>query len=202
MKTLPEKVNAVKRVYKRLDKEILNLQKDSGIHCLSGCGECCKKNDIEATPIEFLPLALQLYDEGRAESVLQEINANNSSICHVFRPHVTHFGGLCNEYPNRGLICRLFGFTARRNKEGNNELVTCRFIKEQQAEEYEQLVAEIKAGKKVPVMSDYYSRIAAIDHNLIQFYPINTAITEAIETVLHYYAYRKRRVPRKTLTDE
>lgn len=195
MKTLPEKVNAVKKVYASLDKEIAAVQKSSGLHCLQGCGECCKKADIEATPLEFLPLALQLFDEGRAEKALDEIAAKDDPLCYVFRPHITNFGGLCNEYPNRGLICRLFGFTARRNKEGDPELVTCKFIKQEQAEAFDQLVVDMKAGKKIPVMSDYYSRMASIDHNLITFYPINQAMIKAIETVLHYYAYRKRRKP-------
>lgn len=193
MTTLPQKVNEVKRVYKRLDKEIADFQKSTTLHCLSGCGECCKKPDIEATPLEFLPLALQLFDEGKAETALEEIKQKKDSLCYVFRPHVTNFGGLCSEYPNRGLICRLFGYTARRDKEGKAELVTCKLIKEQQNEAYNQAIEDIKNGKKVVVMSDYYSRLSHIDHTLVDFFPINKAMEKALETVLHYYAYRKRR---------
>jgi Fe-S-cluster containining protein len=193
MKSLPEKVTAVKRVYARLDKEINTVQQSSGIHCLSGCGECCKKPDIECTPLEFLPLALELFDEGRAEQAWEELQKNSQSLCYVFRPHITNFGGMCNAYPNRGLICRLFGFTARTNKEGQRELVTCKFIKEQQAEDYDQLVADLKAGKKIPVMSEYYTRLTSIDPTLAEFYPINLAIQKALEVVMHYYAYRKRK---------
>jgi Fe-S-cluster containining protein len=197
MKTLPEKARAVQKLYARLDADIQKLQSESGLHCVAGCGECCKKPDIESTPLEFLPLALQLFDEGKAEIALEEISAKENSLCYVFRPHVTNFGGLCNEYPNRGLICRLFGFTARRNKEGQSELVTCKLIKEHQAKEFEQLVIDMRAGKKVPVMSDYYSRMSAIDHTLMEFYPINQAIKKALEVVMAYYAYRKRRKPLK-----
>jgi Fe-S-cluster containining protein len=193
MKSLPEKVTAVKRVYARLDKEIDTLQQSSGIHCLSGCGECCKKPDIECTPLEFLPLALELFDEGRAEQAWEELQNNSQSLCYVFRPHITNFGGMCNAYPNRGLICRLFGFTARTNKEGQRELVTCKFIKQEQAEDYDQLVEDLKAGKKIPVMSEYYTRLTSIDPTLAEFYPINKAIQKALEIVMHYYSYRKRR---------
>ena len=193
MKSLPEKVTAVKRVYARLDKEIASMQQSSGLHCLSGCGECCKKPDIECTPLEFLPLALELFDEGRAEQAWEELQKNSQSLCYVFRPHITNFGGMCNAYPNRGLICRLFGFTARTNKEGQRELVTCKFIKEQQAEDYDQLVEDLKAGKKIPVMSEYYTRLTSIDPTLAEFYPINTAIQKALEVVMHYYAYRRRK---------
>ncbi|MFM9006423.1 MAG: YkgJ family cysteine cluster protein, partial [Flavobacteriales bacterium] len=99
MKSLPQKVTAVKRVYARLDKEIASVQQSSGLHCLSGCGECCKKPDIECTPLEFLPLALELFDAGKAEEAWVELNQNKQSLCYVFRPHVTNFGGLCNAYP-------------------------------------------------------------------------------------------------------
>jgi uncharacterized protein len=195
MKTLTGKVRAVNRVYGALQRDISKLQSESGIHCLSGCGECCKKPDIEATPLEFLPLALDLYDEGRAESMLEELRNAQSPLCLAFRPFVTNFGGLCSEYPNRGLICRLFGFSARRNKEGQSELVTCKLIKEQQTDQYNKAVDNIAKGKRVPVMSYYYSRLVSVDPSLSDFYPINEAMAKAIEVVLHYYAYRKRRKP-------
>jgi Fe-S-cluster containining protein len=193
MKSLPEKVTAVRRVYNRLDKEIAAMQQSSGLHCLSGCGECCKKPDIECTPLEFLPLALELFDEGRAEQSWEELKNQQNSLCYVFRPHITNFGGLCNAYPNRGLICRLFGFTARTNKEGQSELVTCKFIKEEQAQAFAQVTEELKAGKKIPVMSEYYTRLTSIDPTLAEFYPINQAIQKALEVVMHYYAYRRRK---------
>lgn len=197
MKSLTEKIRAVKKVYERLDKDIAALQQQSGLHCLSGCGECCKKPDIEATPIEFLPLALKIFDEGNAEIVYEELSNRTDTLCYVFRPHITNFGGLCNEYPDRGLICRLFGFTARKNKEGQSELVTCKLIKESQHKEFEALTQEIKEGKKVPVMSEYYSRMSTIDHNLNSFYPINEAMKKALEIVMAYYAYRKRHKRKK-----
>ena len=40
-------------------------------------------------------------------------------------------------------------------------------------------------------MNHYYMRLVGIDPQLARdFYPINKAIKLAIETVLHYYAYR------------
>lgn len=197
MSSLPQKVKSIMRVYDRLDKDIAAFQTKSKLHCLSGCGECCKKPDIEAGIVEFLPLALDLYDKGLAESTLDELEQKPDSICHVFRPHVTKFGGLCNAYPHRGLICRLFGFTARVNKEEQKELVTCKYIKEEQSASYQKAIDDISRGEKVPVMSEYYYRMQSIDPGLQGFYPINVAMSKAIETVLQYYAYRKRRKPKK-----
>ncbi|MCC6600157.1 MAG: YkgJ family cysteine cluster protein [Crocinitomicaceae bacterium] len=196
MKTLTGKVRAVRRVYLKLDREIAGFQKHSGLNCIGGCGECCKKPDIEATPIEFLPLALRLYDEGRAEKVYEEIRATDAELCYMFRQNSTHSGGLCSEYADRGLICRLFGFSARKNKEGRPELVTCRYIKEEQAAVYEEAIVKIRNGKHVPVMSNYYSLMRAIDPSLADFYPINQAILKALEVVMSYYAYRRRKRPK------
>lgn len=98
----------------------------------------------------------------------------------------------------RGLICRLFGYAAARDKYESLRLITCNIIKEQQAEVYAQSVEKIKAGLEVPVMSQYYSRLNNIDQELSRkFYPINQAMEKALELVLHYYAYRRK--PRRSL---
>jgi len=91
---------------------------------------------------------------------------------------------------HRGLICRLFGYSARTNKYGKKELVTCQIIKTEQAQAYQSTTQKIEE-LNVPVMNQVYMQLHAIDFELAQkFYPINQAIQHAIETVLHYFAYR------------
>ncbi|MEJ0055716.1 MAG: hypothetical protein WDN75_08745 [Bacteroidota bacterium] len=73
-----------------------------------------------------------------------------------------------------------------------HELVTCSIIKTEQYVAYNEAEKKIETGGEVPVMSDYYMQLHGIDYQLTKdFYPINEAIRKAIETVLHYYAYRK-----------
>lgn len=194
MKTLPQKVQQVKKVYARLDAHIESLQEDSGLRCVSGCGQCCKKPDIEASPVEFLPLALDWFDADVHWEKYEELKNSQDSTCFVFRPHVTSFGGLCNAYPNRGLICRLFGYSARLNKEGKKELVTCKILKDEMPAE---IARASSAKKKLPVMVHYHTRMAAIDIQLNDRMPINQAMQKAIETVAAYYAYRKRKKTKK-----
>ena len=194
MRTIVQKVNAVKRVYAQLDKKIDALQKESGLHCPSGCGQCCKKPDIECTPVEFLPMALDWLDEGVLWEKYEEIKNQESSLCFVYRPSVTSFGGLCNNYPNRGLICRLFGYSSRINKEGQKEMVTCKILKEEQSTALEWISSN---PKSMPVMTNYSTKMASIDLQLNTLMPINQAIIQAIETIGAYYAYRTRRKPKK-----
>ncbi|HEX8059407.1 MAG TPA: YkgJ family cysteine cluster protein [Cyclobacteriaceae bacterium] len=186
--TIEEKVHEVESVFQKLDEAIAAFQSATGIHCKFGCGKCCFKPDIEATPLEFLPFALHLYKEGNAESWYTQLTTHNpqQTTCLILNP--TQAGaGLCTEYKHRGLICRLFGYSARTNKYNEKELVTCNIIKSEQPEEYKKATET----KDIPVMSQYYMQMHSIDPEMsTEFYPINVAIRKAIESVLHYYAYR------------
>jgi Fe-S-cluster containining protein len=187
---LEEKVAAVEEVFQKLDQQIAQFQSWSSLHCKFGCGKCCFKPDIEATILEFLPFALYLYKHNQAEQWLNRLIDSDSATCLILNP--TQSGaGLCTEYPYRGLICRLFGYSARTNKYSKRELVTCQIIKTEQDEAYQLAETKIEEGAEVPVMNQYYMQLHGIDFELTRdFYPINMAIQKAIETVLQYYAYR------------
>lgn len=188
--TIEEKVRAVDEVFHNLDTAISAFQGWSTLNCKTGCGKCCIKPDIEATVLEFLPLAYHLYQEGTAHEWLEKLSVSGQKICHVLNESQTG-AGLCSMYDHRGLICRLFGYSARLTKHGMRELVTCQIIKTEQQTAYTIASQQSNAGKDVPVMSQYYMQLHAIDQDLARdFYPINQAIRKAIETVLHYYAYR------------
>jgi Fe-S-cluster containining protein len=188
--SLIEKVREVERVFRGLDEAIASFQNWSTLHCKFGCGKCCSKADIEATALEFLPFAHYLYQQGSAYAWLEKIGATDQDICLILNP--TQAGaGHCSEYVHRGLICRLFGYSARTNKYGDKELVTCQIIKTEQGPAYELAQKRVIKDEAVPIMNQYYMQLHAIDAELARdFYPINQAIKKAIETVLHYYAYR------------
>jgi Fe-S-cluster containining protein len=189
MDELERKASEVMAVFEKLDAEISKFQSWSTLHCKFGCGKCCYKPDIEATALEFLPFALHLYKNGLAEEWLEKV-LDEDAICKILNP--TQAGaGLCSEYKHRGLICRLFGYSARTNKYGAKELVTCQIIKTEQETAYQEASSKIESGAEVPVMNQFYMQLHSIDMELTKdFYPINKAIRRAIEQVLHYYAYR------------
>lgn len=188
---LIEKVRAVEGVFRDLDEAIAGFQSRSGLRCNVGCGKCCFKADIEATALEFLPFAHYLYEQQLAYEWFEKLRLSDLALCHILNP--TQAGtGLCSQYVHRGLICRLFGYSARTDKYGVRELVTCHIIKTEQAGAFEKTQEKIKNNEEpVPVMNQYYMKLHAIDPELARdFYPVNTAIRKAIEIVLHYYAYR------------
>ncbi len=190
MDSLEQKVKSIQAVFEKLDAEIFKFQSATSLHCKFGCGKCCFKPDIEATPLEFLPFALYLYKNNLAEDLLERLNEMDLSLCLILSP--TQSGtGLCSQYNYRGLICRLFGYSARTNKYGMRELVTCQVIKTEQTESFAVAEEKIEQGLNVPVMNEFYMQLASIDFEMArEFYPINTAIRKAIETVMHYYTYR------------
>jgi uncharacterized protein len=188
--TIIEKVQAIEWVFHDLDEAISAFQTSSTLHCKWGCGKCCFKPDIEATILEFLPLAHHLYQANQAHTWLEKFQASDQDVCHVLNA-TQAAAGLCSEYAHRGLICRLFGYSARINKYGKKELITCQVIKTEQQSAFNSASEKITGEMEIPVMNQYYMRLHAIDPDLARdFYPINQAIKKAIETVLHYYAYR------------
>lgn len=181
----------VEELFQQLDTSIQEFQQVTTLHCGFGCGKCCFKPDIEATILEFLPFALHLYREGKAVEWHERLLTNSDSICLILNP-TSKSAGLCSEYKHRGLICRLFGYSARTNKHGEKELVTCSVIKTEQTSAFEEAERKIASGIPVPVMNQFYMQLTAIDSELSrEFFPINVAIRKAIEEVMHYYAYRE-----------
>lgn len=193
------KVRAVEKVFMALDSEISSFQEYSKISCLTGCGKCCFKPDIEATPLEFLPLALDLLENREIESFYDRLISKEDSYCILFNQHSKATDkGACAQYHYRGLICRLFGYSAMKGRDGLKKYVTCKVIKESQADQVAQVQEAIVEGAEIPLMSDYYFRLRSIDPDLgTTRYPINEAMRKALEHVMAYYSYRKRPSTRK-----
>jgi uncharacterized protein len=187
------KVQAVEKLFAQLDNEISKFAKNTSLCCKSGCGHCCSNPQIEASPLEFLPWAFFLFLNGEAEAVLEKLKVKSGSLCYIYNPFsVSDFSaGNCNSYQYRGLICRLFGYGANTDKYGKLRVVSCKIIKESQAENYQKAELAINNGLAIPVFTDYYMRLAGIDFQLGNLIlPINKALKMAIEEVLQYYAYR------------
>jgi Fe-S-cluster containining protein len=188
--SLAQKVQAVEEAFSLLSQEMSTFQGWSGLFCKEGCGKCCHKPDIEATVLEFLPFAHHLFVQNQCEEWLNKLSEHPSTIC-IILGMSANGGNKCSQYQHRGLICRLFGYSARTNKYALKEFVSCQIIKSEQADRYNATLNGIGAGSFVPVMSHHYMRLHSIDPTLArEFYPINEAIKRAIETVLHYYTYR------------
>lgn len=191
--TIEKRVLLVEELFAKLEIEIANFQTHTKLSCVAGCGKCCTNPEIDASPLEFLPWAFHLYINGNAEKVLHDLNNKISSTCYIYNPLslLDKNNGSCNHYKYRGLICRLFGYGANKDKYGQYRLASCKIIKEGQKETFEKATEEINNGLPVPIFTDYYMNLSQIDFKLGNLIlPINKALQFAIEEVLQYYSYR------------
>ncbi|MCH7407872.1 YkgJ family cysteine cluster protein [Belliella sp. DSM 111904] len=195
---LREKSLEVRKVFDELDIEIKSFMQSSQLSCVAGCGACCANPNVHASVLEFLPLAFDLYEKGKAEKALEILDESGEDAnCIVYKSLSEDAkSGFCSDYSNRGMICRLFGSAARRNKEGKKELITCKIIKEQKSDAYQSTALAIKEGLAVPSSGGFYSQLYNIDFQLAnQQFPINIAIKNALEVVLTYMFYIENNEP-------
>jgi len=183
-------IEEVERVFEELDNHLKVTSQQSGLKCPDFCSMCCKKPDIEASPLEFMPLAAWLYKTGEVNNFLVKLDNPEHKWCACFDPEASMKGEWgCKYYEHRGLICRLFGFGYRLNRDSHPVLVTCKIMKATQAVAVTK-AAELAAGnpEEMPVFSNYFMKLLAIDPDLaVPQMPINKAIRTAIEKLYFYF---------------
>ena len=193
---LEEKSLEVRKVFDEFTLESQQFLEGSQLTCLSGCGFCCANPKVPATVLEFLPFALDMYQQGKAEQVLDLVESKTENDFCIIYKATSEDGekGFCSDYKNRGLICRVFSSSSRTNKEGNKEIITCKKIKEAKKDLYEKAMVSINNGELgVPSSSGYYTRLSNIDYALTKdSMPVNQAIKKALELVLTHKFYESQ----------
>jgi Fe-S-cluster containining protein len=181
-------VGEVEEVFNAVADMTIQVGLHSGLACPPGCGRCCNNPAIDVYPIEFLPLAVHLHDTGNAELFLEGIAHQEAGLCPLYQPAGM---GCCTAHQYRGLICRLMGYSAMRNKHGQRKLIACSVFKEGQPEQI--LLAEkYLESTDAPFASQFYDRLVYLCPSLAAGpIPIKQAIQKAIEYVGHR-AYYKR----------
>lgn len=191
--SIEKKVYEIELLFDKLEIELATFTSTTHLFCNAGCGKCCTNPTMEASPLEFLPWAFHLFKIGEAENALEKLAKHTKPICFNYSPTSdTNLNqGSCTNYKYRGLVCRLFGYGATKDKFAQLRLATCSIIKEQQTENYKAANEAINNGLNVPIFTDYYMNLSQIDFRLGNTYVhINKALQMALEEVLQYYAYR------------
>ncbi|GGO66394.1 YkgJ family cysteine cluster protein [Bowmanella pacifica] len=189
MQRLRDLSRLVEAVYGELDHTFGTYQQNSGLTCRPGCGACCNNPEIDATALEMLPLALEIYDQGRAEQVLQELEAYSGFACfHYVRHSLDGVQGQCGVYQQRPAICRMFGAAGVKDKQAGMRLSVCRTIKADRTAEYQQTLITMLSAP-APGIAAGKDRVRSLDYELgKQDLPINQALKMALERVL-FMAY-------------
>ncbi len=187
------KVKFLFKLYQKLDHHIRMFQKTSGLKCREGCGQCCESPKVTTSILELLPVAFHLWQNNQAQAWLDEVRSKNTSgACVFYKPDIQKPGlGRCSIYYFRPLICRLFGFSAKSDKQGKKQLLTCPIIKERYSKTIAELENDSTQEKFIPKTTDYTMHMQGIDPALSQELPINEAILKALEKVGLTYQYQK-----------
>ncbi|MGP9799963.1 YkgJ family cysteine cluster protein [Rheinheimera sp. NSM] len=186
MQRLRELSRRVEAVYGEIATTFSAYQQQRGLNCRSGCGECCLQPTIEATVLEMLPLALHLFDQGKAEQTLTQLEELTEPQGCFFYQKLSFDGkqGQCSVYQQRPGICRLFGAAGYRDKQGQTSLSVCKVIKTDRALAYQDTLIALQSDPP-PMMIMAKEQINELDYELgKQHLPINEALQQALEKVL------------------
>lgn len=121
--TLPEAMRLVGDLYALIDVETRRFAAETGVGCPPGCGQCCEgpSPDISRTEAEYLARFLLVSESPAVDVALARYST--ASPC----PFYDTAGDLhCSVYWARPLICRAFGFTGSRDREGRIRYRLCR----------------------------------------------------------------------------
>lgn len=181
-----EVIPQIVELYDRIDRETTAFQAATGLHCPPGCGKCCENPEVEATVLEMMPLALELWRTGEASAYLERLSTlNPPESCLFYRPDpFVPENGRCSVYQWRPTLCRLFAFATVKNKQGNPELAVCVRQKQTIPEEVEGAKQAIASGMSAPNFGEIANEVANIDPSLgSDRFPINQALERALQRV-------------------
>ncbi len=175
----------VSNLFADIDRQTQAFQMATGLYCPSGCGKCCDNENVEVTVLDCLPLAIELFQQGKGEFWLAQFMEPTRHSCLFYQPDPKQPGnGRCLQYGHRPLLCRTFGFGTVRNKQGIAELAACAVHRATQPETIQQTQRSIALGLPTPNFADLAMQLESIDPSIgRQRYPINQAMKQALERV-------------------
>ncbi|AMJ99747.1 fe-s-cluster oxidoreductase [Alteromonas macleodii] len=200
MNRLRELSSQVMDVYQSLSQEFSAYQSSQSLNCVEKCGACCNNPDIEVSPLEMLPLALHLFDTGRAEHEFDELDNYSGFACKQYqRLSLDGKEGYCGIYEYRPGICRMFGAAGYKTKSGEATLSVCKPIMQAVPEKYAAALIAIQpawgqsnnsdpmsiSNSKPPMIAEGRQKLAQLDYELgDKLIPINDALRYILEKIL------------------
>lgn len=189
---LTQLIIEVLNLYNDIDKEINEFLINTSIQCLDRCGQCCLSPNVEATIVEFFPLAAELTRRGELLNWFQLLeDRKGDNICALYDPNPSPSQkGHCRFYVWRPVLCRLFGVSFTRDKNNKPVLLVCH----QQKSSYPELVKKtqqlLNDGLFGPNLQHFFLHIQGLGPNYIHtLMPINQALYQALAHFRFYLDY-------------
>ncbi len=173
--SIGERIAALDVVYRDLERDTASFATAASLACPPRCGgECCDGfvPDVFPAEAEYLAAWLVVGDPGRAERVAED-GLDGGGRCPFQSDAAT---ARCTAYPGRCLICRGFGFTGFRGKDGRAAFRACRWMG----------VPELglPADAAIPTLADYGARVAGLTPGENRR-PLGEAVRDAVLRILY-----------------
>lgn len=163
-----------------------NFQNTNSLSCNYGCGRCCFKSDIYCSPVELLPLALDLIERGEAVEVLDKCLNHKANHCVFMKITDLEAGkGQCTVYEFRPLVCRTFGVAGKHDKDGRVSFSVCATLKETKPLDYAELLFRKFENNDIPFIDKSKKNLICIDPDFLQEeFPINVSLSMLLDKLL------------------
>ena len=191
MQRLRELSRRVEAVYGEIADTYARYQQQRGLACPTGCGNCCQYPSIDATVLDMLPLALHLFDQGKAESTLAQLEAGPVSTGCPMYQRLSFDGsqGQCSVYAHRPTLCRVFGVAGYRDKHGQASLSACKTLKQQHPAAYQHTLIAMESDPP-PMLAIAKQQVDQLDYDFSRDnLPISQALQKALLKVLFQASY-------------
>jgi len=215
---LRDRLEELELLYSRADEAVSEFQAKSGLSCPFGCGSCCEAfvPDILPLEAEYLAAFLATKDADKAYALAargleDRVREDGRRGCPLYADDTPYH---CTVYAARPLICRLFAFSAVRDKRGQPSFALCRLMPEPApkpsgasagapadaltgdgAPLHEALRAR---AMDAPLMADYGGELASIDpHSAGEREALPEALAKALGKVLFLVGLDNERDPEK-----
>jgi Fe-S-cluster containining protein len=182
---LQELETQVLEVYRCLDGAVAGFSARSHLSCAQGCGHCCTSEKVEATVLECIPLAFELFRTFQAELIIKRLEKiADDKRCILYRQDFSEAGlGGCTQYRYRVVVCRLFGFAGNRNRDGIRQLAVCRVMKNQPGSATITIDLD-DPDYPMPLFAEAGMLITTLHQAMgTRRLPINSALLEALQKV-------------------
>lgn len=133
--------------YQKIQIAQADWYKKTQLYCPEGCGECCRNFELDLLECEAVYMAVWLMQNQRetAQKVMDgNFPFNQNKGCPFWNENSPFH---CSIYEGRGFICRLFGASGFRAKEGRTVWKPCRFYP-----------ADLLCKQKIPLDHRQYSQ--------------------------------------------
>lgn len=173
----------IEALYLEMSKESQSFKDKYKVSCVVNCGKCCKNPDVYASPLEMLPLALQLVNsktDSELSTLLEKLDTTESC---AFYENLGGDSGRCTIYGHRAVVCRLFGWTHFKGKK-MEEVAICGEIKSSNPK----VLAVMKDPEDIseaPKMGKWDQLVNELDVNLgSRRYSLNKSLKIMLEKIL------------------